>query len=469
MSSLAESPSSSLMSHRPTSMISRPGSPLSVHSRSTSPFPYATHTGKSKSISSLPPQSIHRFTSSTNSIIFPQAGPSNYNHSLTEVTSRSSSSSLSRSSSLKHRSKSPRKATSTLSRSSSVRSKATSPSRLPSTDSVSYFPPFEDMGSHEQPISQDGQNDARSNHQRAHRQEGKGHAKGRSLNSIAGIMSASLSWSLSSLACTSPPLPSSSDTDGKVLEELSSKFTPGKRRVLEPFSVATIDLSKEERSSSITKQKQHKRRMKSEIEVDIVLATSNSNRRVESIRGRKRVDEEDLVDNLLIETPSRPQLSTRRTRPNLRLPIPSLPNWRFPLGPSPPVTCLSPDIPLEAFSTAIDNPCLSTPSRMPSPLKSPNTFGIEEDVEAVDVGLSPSPSPTSPCSFENQLSTPPKGDHNLNIHVEGLSPSWREKVESDLGLRRIGSRTSEMSCETIKQDWLDVTPKPNKIVKRAVL
>ncbi|WVW78849.1 hypothetical protein I302_100812 [Kwoniella bestiolae CBS 10118] len=496
MSTLSCSPSSS-SSYRPTSPLSRPTSPLSgSYSRSTSPHTHQ-HTNKSRSISSIPTyHSIHRLTQ-TQTLPDSQAGPSNLD--------LNSGGTLSRSSSLKHhpRPVSPRKqmtsSSSTLSRSSSVRScrsrkmtsastsasGAQSPSRLPSIDCVSYFPPFEDMGSNEGCPSSSSSSVERDNSARPAGDEPiraslnrrtSHHKKGKSLSSIAGIMSASLSWSLSGLACTSPTASTGingtgNGNDDKAVEALTKRFSSSsstsKRRVLEPFTLTPMDTAQDagDRGS-----KMHKRRMRSEVEVDISLIRSNSLQegmhRREGVR-RSRDEDVDVVDKLLAETPSRPQSTTRRTRPNLRLPIPTLPNWRFPLGPSPPVTCLSPDIPLEAFSTAIENPCLLSPSRLTF---LPTTDG--DEVEAIDCGLSPSP--TSPCSFGNGPSTPPKDPVNTDDKVSidhsdnsKLSP-WSAQGK-DLDLRRMESRTSELSIETIKQpQWLDVTPKPSKIVKRGI-
>ncbi|WWD08054.1 hypothetical protein V865_006164 [Kwoniella europaea PYCC6329] len=510
MSTLAYSPSSSsssILSYRPTSPLSRPCSPLSnasaSHSYSRSTSPHYQHTSKAKSVSSIPTyHSIHRLTQTQ--MPFDQAGPSN-----------SSTNTISRSSSFKHRPQSPNfreLPKSGLSRSSSVRSCRSkkivsetqtqtlpqSPSRLPSIDCVSYFPPFEDMGS---TSSSDGAETARyhglpsplerNSSQHSH------HKKGKSLSSIAGIMSASLSWGLSGLACTSPTTsvaPAHLDgNDDKVVEALTKRFsssssTSSKRRVLEPITLTPLDLDTTTSHDGEDKSKMHKRRMRSEIEVDLSLIRSNSLKEKLHVRGnslkggRGSINDEDLVENMLENTPSRPSAqSTRRTRPNLRLPIPTLPNWRFPLGPSPPVTCLSPDIPLEAFSTAIDNPCLLTPSRITFSQSHSEVEGDEVEVEVIDCGLSvsASPSPTSPCSFGNGPSTPPK-DHiaedKVSIHINSLSP-WsnsketKSNMEADLDLRRIESRTSELSIETIKikqpsNGWLDVTPKPSKIVKR---
>ncbi|WVQ68877.1 uncharacterized protein L199_007086 [Kwoniella botswanensis] len=517
MSTLAYPPSSSsssISSYRPASPLSRPCSPLSnasaSHSYSRSTSPHYQHTSKAKSVSSIPTyHSIHRLTQTQMSL--DQAGSSN-----------SSTNTISRSSSLKHRPQSPNfreLPNSGLSRSSSVRScrskkfisetqiqtQPQSPSRLPSIDCVSYFPPFEDMGS---TSSSDDAETARD-HGLPSRLERKSshhshHKKGKSLSSIAGIMSASLSWSLSGLACTSPTTtsPNHQNKDGnddKVVEALTKRFsssssTSSKRRVLEPFTLTPLDLETTTSHDGEDRCKMHKRRMRSEIEVDLSLVRSNSLKEKLHVRGnslkggRDSMNDEDLVENMLANTPSRPSApSTRRTRPNLRLPIPTLPNWRFPLGPSPPVTCLSPDIPLEAFSTAIDNPCLLTPSRTTfSQSHSPSTGGEEVEgdeveVEVIDCGLSvsASPSPTSPCSFGNGPSTPPK-DHiaedKVSIHINSLSP-WSNSKETksnmdvDLDLRRIESRTSELSIETIKikqpsNGWLDVTPKLSKIVKR---
>ncbi|WWC59081.1 uncharacterized protein I303_101628 [Kwoniella dejecticola CBS 10117] len=526
MSSLACSPStSSIRSYQPTSPLSRPGSPLSgsyIKSRSTPPFPSYSRTTKSKSISSIPPQSIHRLIDTNYPIC--QAGPS---HSGSSTLTRSSSFQPSHSHSrrstarpriLQDENTIPASNSNTLSRSSSVRSVRSrrrpsisgtiSPSRLPSTDCVSYFPPFEDMGSTSQhPNNEDV---ICPKHQYITSSEGLPvdtgkihHVKGRSLGSIAGIMSASLSWGLSSLSCPSPPIHSETEKKDdhfvKALTETISNAQNGKRRVLEPFTLASTEttanpiVSQTDASSGLAgREKMHKRRMKSEFEVDMVLSRSHSlggRSARASQRGRKGenkiIGEEDVVENVLMvdaQAPSRGQ-STRRPRPNLRLPIPALGSWRFPLGPSSPVTCLSPDIPLEAFSTAIDNPCLLTPSRTAFSHQeqqgrlSTMAMSNQEEIDLVDCGLSPSP--TSPSSFEYSPSTPPKSDPaDLTpdeVSIKRLSPSscWADHRsdsdsplrEEELDLRRIGSRTSEMSCETVKQDWRDITPKPSKIVR----
>jgi hypothetical protein len=96
------------------------------------------------------------------------------------------------------------------------------------------------------------------------------------------------------------------------------------------------------------------------------------------------------------------------------VPIPALPVWRFPF-PSPPVTSLSPDIPLSAFSP-IDNPASNPSSTESSPAKplTPSSLSREHfQDDYPDEGLSPTASyygsfssgasrPTTPHSYEGE-------------------------------------------------------------------
>ncbi|WWD21968.1 hypothetical protein CI109_106456 [Kwoniella shandongensis] len=499
---------------------------------------HTTHSAKSKSISSLPQPylpSIHRLTPSTSI-----PGPSSSAASIKSGT-------LSRSSSLRSKMTSP-------SRAGSFRSKTTSPSRLPATDSVSYFPPFEAMGSDcGSDDEQEGESPRRSAtvKKERRREPGHGHAKGRSLGSIAGMMSASLSWGLSSLACTSPPteqhahlrstthasssstssipirsgLPISNTSDGDAVEALTRKFTPGKRRVLEPFTVHTneadLDLSAAQHEVRQIKKRGdnvglHKRRMRSEFVVEeMVLASSTLGESLSMGRRRKEraeAEEDDVgvVEALVDDTPSRPNRAQRRLRPTLQVPTLSFPNWRFPL-PSPPVTCLSPDIPLDAFKTAIENPCSSTSTTTSPHTASPRReaeiqhrdrdSGVDMDptsryeLDEIDDNLSPSPTTTTFSSSgysESQPATPPKErdlsvlrhspplgrqekkekyDYLDIIHTSpnrGISEKEKEKETDRLQLTRTNSAFSNLSCETVKPRWTgggegEVTPKATRV------
>ncbi|KAK8846660.1 hypothetical protein IAR55_005747 [Kwoniella newhampshirensis] len=501
-----------------------------------------THTSKAKSISSLPqPQhrSLHRLTPSvsipmTNSIAGPSTGT------------------LSRSSSLRSKTTSPNRA-------GSFRAKTTSPSRLPATDSVSYFPPFEVMGSDCGSDGEESESPRRSSKKERRREPGHDHSKGRSLGSIAGMMSASLSWGLSSLSCTSPPpathanqqpashdsstspssvparsgMPSNSNSlDGDAVEALSKRFTLGTRRVLEPFTMNTdgVDMQVDKARETDGKAEQsgmkpglHKRRMRSEFQVEEMITGSIMGSANMSMGRRRKEraevnedDDEGIVEGLVDDTPSRPTRLQRRLRPTLQVPILSFPTWRFPL-PSPPVTCLSPDIPLDAFKTAIENPCSSTSTttspRRQSPRDSaePETHNanggqngaddVEEtskgELDEIDDNLSPSPTSTSTSSCSSSYGSdtdsepctpskdrdnsslgvlrhsPPlssdKKEHFLHISSDGRIAVDNDREEKDmerLKLTRTNSAFSNLSCETVKQKWVgegEVTPKADRV------
>lgn len=209
-----------------------------------------------------------------------------------------------------------------------MRSKAispVSPSRLPATDSVSYFPPFEDMGS----VCAEGQGSSsgQSERERAcerEKEEGsrsraRSHEKKGSLGSIAGFVSASICWGLASLtyANTSqhsnycheespiPDLPMSPapTTSEEAVEALSRKFTPSKRRVLEPFTLKesigpqTEDMVVREKEKVI--KGMHKRRMMSECEVETIIADTG-------YRGPEGKDDDEAIVERLLDDVSIP-------------------------------------------------------------------------------------------------------------------------------------------------------------------
>ncbi|WVF70205.1 hypothetical protein IAT40_004993 [Kwoniella sp. CBS 6097] len=347
----------------------------------------------------------------------------------------------------------------------------------------------------------------------------RAHGKGRSLGSLAGFMSASISWGFSSISCASPSTPpfttmsrSASMHDDVAVQALSKQFTPGKRRVLESFTVTGEGDLQEGTSATgtVTRISTHKRRMRSEVEVDaMILEGRDSLSRTSKDQARgSLVDDEEIVEDMVNTQSSsiprtRPSCRTR-PRPPLKLLLPTLPNWRFPLGPSPPVTCLSPDIPLEAFHITIDNPCQQVSPRHQQPAAkgmSSSQQEIEEDLEEIDShlhlgrrrsrtesqSLTPSPTTSSTSTFESQPSTPLKSSCiDYRVDIKRHSPlalsqpldeiDGTEKVEDgnlklnlnrDMGLERTCSRFSERSCETVKQQvWGrndEITPKAARV------
>ncbi|WVQ83843.1 hypothetical protein IAT38_005987 [Cryptococcus sp. DSM 104549] len=434
-------------------------------------------------------------------------------------------------------------------------STATSPSRLPATDSVSYFPPFEVMGSEcdpsaSSPTGEGSSTGCSSREQRAReaeagqegrgrvREKGQGHAKGRSLGSIAGFVSASITWGLASIACGSPspsPQPGagvegeeemrgvgagemvrspslSASASCEAVEQLARRFTPtpGKRRVLEPLSLGEGVFAYPEypTAGAGAGSVACKRRMKSEWEVERIMCggsfSASASMSAPGGAGTGRVDDEEVVEGLVDDTPLRnlhlrQRRSLRRPKPTLLLSPSrpqvqpqaqaSLPAWRFPL-PSPPVTSLSPDIPLEAFSTAVENPC--SPSLLLPGYSFPrpgSTAGAKREaereaerdtaareLEEVEYDLSPSASPT--VASGSQPSTPPREMNpryrvDVKIHAadkwaeadaeaegEGLG---EKAVERERELKRKSSGMSCTSEATVRasNEWGDgeVTPK----------
>lgn len=254
----------------------------------------------------IPSKPAHRHSSSLSAMPSPATGPA-----------LPISTPLSRHSSLRSRPSRPSTRTGspvTGPRGSSLRSKAVSavsPSRLPATDSVSYFPPFEDMGS----ICSEGQGSSsgQSEREKASERDEEGdsaaransHRKKGSLGSIAEFVSASISWGLTPFAyantsqhsnyCheTLPPVPARPATSEEAVEALSRKFTLSKRRVLEPLSVCpqTEDMVVREKEKVI--KGMHKRRMRSECEVETMVTAIG----YKGLEGKD--DDEAVVERLL--------------------------------------------------------------------------------------------------------------------------------------------------------------------------
>jgi len=119
-----------------------------------------------------------------------------------------------------------------------------SPSRLPATECMSYFPPFETMGSG--PSSPAETPEAGPSRLRDNEVE-RGHSKGRSLGSLAGLMSllSPVTTPLRPASANSTPIhPPNyrSTSDGDVLQALAKRVNHGKRRVLEPMTLANEQL-----------------------------------------------------------------------------------------------------------------------------------------------------------------------------------------------------------------------------------
>ena len=315
-------------------------------------------------------------------------------------------------------------------------SRVVSPSSLPPTDSLSYFPPFETMGSSTDDDSDQGSSRARLPGER------RGHGQGRSLGSLAGIMSASFSWGLSSLASSSSSSsPQLACSDNEAVQALTKRCAPGKRRVLEPLTLATKE------DVEIRRVSLRRRRSKSEEEVENMTqaVTSPSKEEVGE-------DDEDLVEGLVGEVrPHLPSgtLTTPQTPPPL---IPSMPHippqsfqWRFPL-PSPPITSLSLHIPSEAFRIEVDNP-LTSREDSPSPV-TPDIMAPDEDVDEVDAHLSPT------SAGDSRPSTPPRHDIKYRMEVKGS--------HTGEPLERTTSRLSVDSKRTVREGEGETTPKIGK-------
>ncbi|OXC61922.1 hypothetical protein C358_02660 [Cryptococcus neoformans MW-RSA852] len=429
----------------------------------------------------IPSKPAHRHSSSLSAMPSPATGPA-----------LPISTPLSRHSSLRSRPSRPSTRTGspvTGPRGSSLRSKAVSavsPSRLPATDSVSYFPPFEDMGS----ICSEGQGSSsgQSEREKAGERDGEGdsaarassHRKKGSLGSIAEFVSASISWGLTPFAyantsqhsnyCheTSPPVPARPATSEEAVEALSRKFTLSKRRVLEPLSVCpqTEDMVVREKEKVI--KGMHKRRMRSECEVETMVTAIGH----KGLEGKD--DDEAVVERLLDDAQLSKQQAfafNRRPKPALQVPVPTLPIWRYPM-PSPPVTSLCPDIPLEAFSIAVDNPC--SPMTATSSEVSSTFMTLEARTHLEDEGRAKMEVEQVDCLAELQLkrelqpsiSLTERSSHRLFDPSQAMptkpQPPYlscrvlgHEKYESNLlgetgELKRIRSGSSANSSDTIK-------------------
>ncbi|KIR60400.1 hypothetical protein I314_03693 [Cryptococcus bacillisporus CA1873] len=212
----------------------------------------------------------------------------------------------------------------------------------------------------------------------------------------------------------------------------------------------------------------HKRRMMSECEVETIIADTG-------YRGPEgKDDDEAIVERLLDDTQIVKHQTfavNRRPKPAFRVRIPALPAWRYPI-PSPPVTSLCPDIPLEAFSIAVDNPCspmTATSSEIAS------TFMISEaETHLEDAGRAKMEVEQVDCLAELQLQrelqpsislvkhschTFPEPGQATPTKLQSSYPSCRvlkhEMYESSFPgemaeLKRIKSGSSTDSSDTIK-------------------
>ncbi|ODN96501.1 hypothetical protein L198_04215 [Cryptococcus wingfieldii CBS 7118] len=364
---------------------------------------------------------------------------------------------------------------------SSLRPRPSSPSRLPSTDSLSYFPPFEAMGSvcSDQAAGADGEGSSTgTSHREKKREAWQGHARGEaqgsSLGSIKDMVSAGISWSLSGFACTAPPTPADiavteekrprhthSSSTSKIpskpqpvaprlphanscaaVEALARRINPAKRRVLEPL---TLDESEHHLSVSTRSlggwagprgeesvRDIHKRRMKGEVEA-VGLARSESQGDVAFARKPSTLCRSKSLHNPTTRRPPRLRLQNQpkvsipvqSQQPTLQVPLPTPYHWRFPL-PSPPVTSLSPDIPHEAFEMAVDNPCSPRSPRGPRSSLPAFSVSARGELEQVEYDLSPSVSPTITSSSQPSTPPPPKRDlgYALITHSSTRPDPW---------------------------------------------
>jgi hypothetical protein len=148
--------------------------------------------------------------------------------------------------------------------------------------------------------------------------------------------------------------------------------------------------------------------------------------------------------------------------------------------PSPPVTCLSPDIPLEQFSTEIDNPAASatsSPARHSplSPLAYHHNYPAHsshtDDTDDTDDSDDPLPSPSDDLDEIDQdlsptLATPPQSTPNKNGTNMREKPWVHDPQRRNLGTKlcRTTSACSGRSSDskaTIRAEG-EVTPKAGK-------
>ena len=131
------------------------------------------------------------------------------------------------------------------------------------------------------------------------------------------------------------------------------------------------------------------------------------------------------------------------------VPIPALPVWRFPF-PSPPVTSLSPDIPLSAFSP-IDNPASNPSSTESSPAKplTPSCLSREHfQDDYPDEGLSPTASYYGSFSSGASRPTTPDGQEGKERWMRS-SPDSIRTIDDDTRLYpRLERSTSSMSSDS---------------------
>jgi hypothetical protein len=348
---------------------------------------------KSKSISNLPlPHSLHHLTENT-------TAPSSPKLRLKPKMSTHNSSSM-------------------IPRTSSIRSPPIhSPSPLPSTESLSYFPPFESMGSED-----DLPEPPRSDEPIAGPSRPSSHIRGKSMTSLAGLMSVCLSTISPSTSMALLP-----STDGEAVQALTKRCTPGKgkRRVLEPLTVndGEVDVNS-------TLSLHHKRRMRSEVVIEDMLGRVKAGLADTTSRG---TEDEDAIERLIsnvrfphhrtacgadeFQTPAK-----QGRKPNMSLQVPpsSIPSWRFPL-PSPPIASLSPDIPNDAFHRLIDNPLSLSSSHDTSIRQSADVDQIEEDLSPTrSISNSSSPASSPPCTPPHKLS-----DKRIRVQRASTSPSLK--------------------------------------------
>ncbi|CAD6588553.1 MAG: hypothetical protein TREMPRED_005094, partial [Tremellales sp. Tagirdzhanova-0007] len=224
------------------------------------------------------------------------------------------------------------------------RSPSRKPPRLPATNRLSYFPPFESMGSSTEELSP-----APSRCDSVPR-----HGKGRSLSSLAGI----ISWIAPTTALN---VPQSATSDKETLQALARLCGVDRQRALKPTSPTIKLMGKKE----VDRPELSRTRSEEELE-----------RTIGSVAARQRETEEDegefrAFEKQIIETPC-----CRHSPTAIAVASIVSPAWRLP-HPSPPVTCLSLQIPIEAFHNEIENPINST-----SPSKEEVGYEIEGTLSA---------------------------------------------------------------------------------------
>ncbi len=201
---------------------------------------------------------------------------------------------------------------------------------------LSYFPPFESMG------SVDDESIAGPSRCIPARKRGKGS----SLGSPAGLMS----WMTLTSSTSSPDIASS---DVEAVQALSKRCSVGKRRVLKPLMPANGDLENE-------RVKMVKRRVEPKVDSQevVVRIIGKANRVIgkdDEVFEQSATREVRRHTTSLLRLTSISQLLHRWSRPNLAVPLLSVPYGRYPL-PSPPVT---------SNSARCPHLCFQNPSREP--------------------------------------------------------------------------------------------------------